>query len=97
MTDSAGRYRDPRVGEDVLRCVSSLNIDLQHLSDQLLQQQQKAFRKTLQFGQQQAKIWVLNIFHTLKGKLWQSDDHIRLIWSKVRYIMAANRAQSITA
>lgn len=97
MTDGAGRYRDPRVGEDVLCCVSSLSIDLQHLSDQLLQQQQKAFRKTLQFGRQQAKISVLNIFHILKCKLWQSDDHIRLIWFKVRHIMAANRAQSIAA
>lgn len=36
--NSAVRYRDPRVAEDVLRRVASLGVDLQHLSDQLLRQ-----------------------------------------------------------
>lgn len=44
--NGAVSYRDPRVGEDVLCCVSSLNVNLQHLSNQLLQHETPSFRTT---------------------------------------------------
>lgn len=36
--NAAVRYRDPAVGEDILCRVSHLHIDLQHFSNQLLQE-----------------------------------------------------------